>query len=209
MHTAAGNHYFAIRPQVKSRPQRIRARLRGREWTFFTDRGVFARNGVDAGTRLLIEAMRIDPTDQVLDVGCGYGPVGLVAAAFAPAGRVVLVDINERAVALAAENARLNQLSNVEVLQGDGCAAVAGRRFTVVVSNPPIRAGKATVRRLVREVWAHLVAGGRFYFVVRTAQGARTLARDVADVFGSLTELERKGGYRVYEAIREADALRR
>lgn len=208
MHAAAGNHYFAIRPQAESQPRRIRARLRGREWTFVTDRGVFARGGVDPGTRLLIETMRITSTDQVLDLGCGYGPVGLVAAALVPAGRVVLVDVNERAVALATENARLNQLSNVEVLHGDGCAAVAGRRFTVAVTNPPIRAGKAILRRLVREVWARLASGGRFYFVVRTAQGAKTLARDVADVFGSLTELERKGGYRVYEAIKEAHTLK-
>lgn len=198
------DHYFAPRPAVVSRPREIHAHLRGREWRFLTDRGVFARIGLDAGTRLLIETIAIDATDEVLDVGCGYGPIGLVAAALASEGHVALVDVNERAVELAQENARRHGLTNVEVLQGDGCAPVAGRRFDVAVMNPPIRAGKGTLRRLVREVHEHLRPGGRFYFVARTAQGARTLAKDVAAVFGGITELERGGGYRVYEAVRQA-----
>jgi len=192
---------------VASRRRRIRARLRGRDWVFVTDRGVFAQAGVDPGTRLLIETMQIGPADRVLDLGCGYGPVGLAAAALAPDGQAVLVDVNERAVALAAENARLNEIHNVDILWGDGCAPVAGRSFDVVVTNPPIRAGKVTLRRLVREVWEHLRPGGRLYFVVRTAQGAKTLARDVAEVFGAVRELERRAGYRVYEAVKEVGKL--
>lgn len=198
-----GDHYFSRRPGARSQRRQIRARLRGRDWTFVTDRGVFSRTGVDAGTRLLIAAMRIAPADDVLDVGCGYGPVGLVAAALAPSGRTVLVDVNERAVALAAENARLGGLTNVEVLPGDGCGPVAGRRFDVAVTNPPIRAGRATLRRLVREIWEHLKAGGRLYVVIRTAQGAKTFARDLAEVFETVTEVEREGGYRVYEAVKQ------
>ncbi|TMI75543.1 MAG: class I SAM-dependent methyltransferase [Bacillati bacterium ANGP1] len=202
------NHYFSTRPEVGSRPKQIRARLRGREWTFLSDRGVFARGGVDAGTRLLAKTMRIAPADHILDIGCGYGPVGLVAAWLAPDGQAVLVDVNERAVMLAAQNARLNGLANVEVLQGDGCGPVAGRFFDAAVTNPPIRAGKATLRRLVREIWQHLRPGGRFYFVARTAQGARTLARDVTEVFGGARELERESGYRVYEAIKDVEELK-
>lgn len=203
-----GSHYFDERPPAASRPRKIRARLRGREWTFVTDRGVFGRDAVDAGSRLLIETMRIAPTDHVLDVGCGYGPIGLVAAVLAPKGRAVLVDVNERAIHLAAQNAVLNNVSNVEILVGDGGTPVAGRTFDVAVMNPPIRAGRATLLRLVREVWEILRSGGRLVFVVRTAQGARTLAREVAAVFGTVTELAREGGYRVYEAVKgEAVAL--
>ena len=199
-----GNHYFGERPSVASRPRKIWARLRGREWTFVTDRGVFGRDAVDAGTGLLIETMRIAPTDHVLDLGCGYGPVGLVAAVLASAGRAVLVDVNERAVHLAAQNAALNNVSNVEILLGDGSSPVAGRAFDVAVTNPPIRAGRATLLRLVREVWEILRPGGRFIFVVRTAQGAKTLAREVAAIFGTVSELAQKSGYRVYEAVKGA-----
>lgn len=195
-------HYFSPEPATRSRQRPIQARLRGRVWTFLTDRGVFARAGIDPGTRLLIEAMRIEAKDHVLDVGCGYGAIGLVAAALAPGGRVVLVDVNARAVALAAENARRLGLRNVEVYQGDGTAPVAGRVFDAVVSNPPIRAGWATVRRLVREIHQVLRPGGRFTFVARTAQGAARLARDVQGAFGEVREIALAGGYRVYEAVR-------
>src|SRR3989475_6030423 len=197
------NHYFSPRPQVGSRPKQIRVRLRGREWTFLSDRGVFARSGVDGGTRLLVETMRIASADHVLDIGCGYGPVGLVAAWLAPDGQAVLVDVNERAVMLAAQNARLNGLVNVEVLQGDGCGPVAGRFFDAAVTNPPIRAGKATLRRLVRELWQQLRPGGRVSLVARTGPGARPPAREVTDVFGRGRGLEREGGDRVDEAIEE------
>lgn len=193
-------HYFAERPRARSHPREVRAHLRGKNWTFLTDRGVFARDRLDLGTRLLVETMTIAPADEVLDLGCGYGPVGLVAASLASSGRVVLIDINERAVALALENARRHALFNVEVLRGDGCAPVAGRRFDVALTNPPLRTGKQTLRRLVREVWEHLRPGGRFYFVARTAQGARTLANDVGAVFPRVSEVERGSGYRVYVA---------
>src|SRR5438876_717821 len=87
--------------------------------------------------------------------------------------------------------------------RGAGCGPVAGRLFDTAVTSPPIRTGKATLRRLVRDIWQHLRPGGRFYFVARTAQGARTLARDVTEVFGTVRELERKSGYRVYEAMKK------
>ena len=201
------SHYFAARPTVASRPVEIRAKLRGRSWAFLTDRGVFARGGIDPGTRLLIEAMDIGPEDRVLDLGCGYGAVGLVAAALASAGHAVLVDVNERAVALAQENARRNGITNVEVLHGDGCTPVAGRQFDAIVSNPPIRAGKTLLRRLIHEVFDHLRSGGRFFFVARTAQGAQTLARDVAAILGNVKELERESGYRVFEATKTVEEL--
>jgi len=197
------DHYFSSRPTALSRPREVHARLRGRQWTFRTDRGVFAAGAVDAGTKLLIETMVIHPSDEVLDLGCGYGPVGMVAASLAPQGRVILADINERAVELARANVQYADLANASVVLGDGCAPVRGQQFDVIVTNPPIRAGRATVRRLLREAKAHLRNGGRFYFVARTAQGAKTLAREVASVFGMVTELARGGGYRVYSTIKE------
>ncbi|HEY3247035.1 MAG TPA: class I SAM-dependent methyltransferase [bacterium] len=195
--------YFTRHPAASSRPRIVHATLRGRDWTFMTDRGVFSHAGIDAGTRLLAETMDLRASDEVLDLGCGYGVLGLVAAPLVPAGRVVMVDVNERATTLAKENARAAALTNVEVLQGDGTAPVADRRFDVALSNPPIRAGKATVRRLMREVHDCLRPGGRFYFVARTAQGAKTLARDLSAIFDTVEEIERGGGYRVYLAARK------
>jgi 16S rRNA (guanine1207-N2)-methyltransferase len=197
-------HYFTERPGAPSQRREVDARLRGRSWTFLTDRGVFARQGIDPGTQLLIEAMRIEAGDDVLDLGCGYGSIGLVAATLALRGRVVMVDVNERAVALARENAMRAGLHNVEVYQGDGTAPVRGRLFHVVAMNPPIRAGRDTVRRLFRESRDALRPGGRFYLVVRTAQGAKTLAKEMETLFPQVREVARGGGYRVYEGVKGA-----
>jgi 16S rRNA (guanine1207-N2)-methyltransferase len=191
-------------PSVPSRPREVELVFRGRKYRFLTDRGVFAYRGVDRGTRLLLAALEIGPEDEVLDLGCGYGVVGIVAASLAPRGRAVLVDVNARAVELARENARRCGVSNVEVLHGDLYAPVAGRTFDVVATNPPIRAGRAVVRAVVEGAPAHLKPGGRFYLVARTAQGARTLGRLVAEVFGQAEEVERGGGYRVYRARRSS-----
>jgi len=196
-------HYFSTRPQAVSRPKEVRAHLRGKTWTFLTDRGVFGHKGVDAGTRLLIDTMVVRPTDEVLDLGCGYGPVGIVAATLAPQGRVVMIDINERAVALALENARRAGVANVEVLQGDGLGALSGPEFDVIAMNPPIRAGREVLRRLFRDAHDHLRDQGRFYFVARTAQGAKTLAKEVDEIIGNVQEQAKDGGYRVYLALKD------
>ena len=196
-------HYSTREPSAPSRRREIQARLRGKVWTFVTDRGVFAGAGIDPGTRALIEAMRIEPADHVLDLGCGYGPIGLVAARLATRGRVVLIDVNDRAVKLAADNIRRHHLENVEVYGGDGTQPVRGLIFDVVVTNPPIRAGKTTLRRLLREIRDALRPGGRLYLVARTAQGAKTLAKDIGAAVGPVREVAQAAGYRVYEAVRE------
>jgi len=193
-------HYFASRPQAPSRPREVELQFRGRRYRFLTDRGVFSYGRVDRGTRLLLEALEVGPRDEVLDLGCGYGVVGVVAATLAPEGKVVMVDVNARAVELARENARRHGLGNVEVLEGDLYGPVAGRRFDVIVTNPPIRAGRAVVRAVVEGAVRHLKPHGRFYLVARTAQGAKTLGKMVAEVFGQVEEVERGGGYRVYRA---------
>jgi len=110
------------------------------------------------------------------------------------------VDVNPRAAALAAENVRFNAVTNAEVRCGDGCAPVADRRFDLVLFNPPIRAGRSVVVRLMNEAHACLMPGGRLYMVARTRQGARTLARLLGDIFARVTEVERGSGFRVYEA---------
>lgn len=190
-------HYFAVCPQVDSDRREWTTTLRGQVYTFVTDRGVFSKKGIDRGARLLIETMRVAPEAVVLDWGCGYGPVGLVAARLASQGWVTLLDINERAVELAGENARRNGIFNVELVRGDGFSAVAGRRFDVILSNPPLRAGKAVVEGLIAEAPAHLFPGGALWLVARTQQGAKSLYGLLTKVFGSAETVARGGGFRV------------
>lgn len=196
-------HYSTPAPSSRPRTRTLLVTLRGRSWDFESASGVFSHWRLDAGTRVLIETMRIGEEDRVLDLGCGYGPIGLVAASLAPKGGAVLIDINRRAAALARANADRNALRNVRVLVGDGAAAIRSTAVDVVVTNPPIREGRRVVLRFVDDARRVLRPGGRLYFVARTAQGAKTLARLVGKRFGHVQKIRTSAGYRVYEAIRD------
>jgi 16S rRNA (guanine1207-N2)-methyltransferase len=197
----AASHYFTPAPAADEsiRGRIVRFEDEGRVYRFRTAPGVFSRGAVDRGTRLLLDAVSPEEARTILDLGCGYGPLGIVLAGRAPHARVTLVDINPRAAALAAGNIRDNGVLNAKACGGDGCAPVGDARFDLILLNPPIRAGRAVVVRLLREAHAHLASGGRFYLVARTSQGARTLARCMGEVFGRVREVERGGGFRVYE----------
>ncbi|NPV54030.1 MAG: class I SAM-dependent methyltransferase [Firmicutes bacterium] len=190
-------HYYSREPAAPRREREIRCTLRGREYTFITDSGVFSKSRIDPGTELLIEAMTILPHDVVLDLGCGYGPIGIVAANLASHGRVYLVDVNERACELARRNIGRNGILNAEVRCGEGLSAVDGIEFDAILSNPPIRAGKAVVYGMIEEAREHLRPGGTMWMVARTKQGARSLRARIQEVFGNAREVEKGGGYRV------------
>ena len=127
----------------------VKARYRGIDFEFETDRGVFSRSGLDYGSNLLIETVlerEIHPVGRLLDLGCGYGPVGIVFKRSFPALEVVMCDVNQRALALAKKNATHNQVRYIDVIQSDGLHAIKDE-FDLILTNPPIRAGKATVHR--------------------------------------------------------------
>jgi 16S rRNA (guanine1207-N2)-methyltransferase len=196
-------HYFTPEPGSPRERHTLVVTLRGHELRLVSEAGVFSRARVDRGTRLLIAALAIGPDDRVLDLGCGYGVVGLVAARLAPQGQIALLDINARAVALAAENLRANGIGNALAMESDGYQAVAGERFDVIALNPPIRAGLPVVHRLIEQATDHLSSGGRFYLVARTRQGALRLREKIREVFGNVEEAAKGGGYRVFVSRRK------
>ncbi len=191
------DHYFAAKPASRHRESTIRASLHGRTFVFLTDAGVFARGRLDRGTQLLATALAVAPDAHVLDVGCGYGVLGIVAATLAPNGRVVMTDVNARAVDLAARNIRANAVPHAEARLGAFYEPVAGETFDAIVSNPPIRAGKAAVFAIVDGARARLRPGGSLWLVARTRQGAQSLYDRVATVFGGCDIVARGSGYRV------------
>jgi len=197
-------HYYSRQPTSVSSRRMLHVELRGQQWRFVTGGGVFSGGRVDPGTRLMAETMEIGEEDAILDLGCGWGVLGIVAARLAPHGRAYLVDVNERAVALARENLRLNEIVNAEVRAGEGTAPFRHLIFDRVLLNPPIRAGAEVVLDLAAQAHAALRPGGVLYFVARTRQGARTLARDLAEIFPRCQEVERQGGYRLYRAQKSA-----
>jgi len=195
-------HYYSQRPQTASDRRIYEIELRGRKLRFATDAGVFSKMGVDYGSRVLIEAMDIPAGSRVLDVGCGYGPIGLSAAALNAEGTVTMLDINERAIALAKENALLNGIRNVEVLGSDVYEAVRGRIFDVILTNPPIRAGKAVVHRILEEGASLLAPGGSIWVVIQKKQGAPSAAVKLEDVYGNCVEVTKDKGYRILKAVK-------
>lgn len=195
-----GESYFTPKPRSRSEPRTFRFLYRGGVLSFEIDRGVFATHGLDPGTALLIEALDPRPTDSVLDLGCGWGPVGVAAARAAPRGRVVLVDVNRRAVHLARTNIARNGLTNAEVRAGSLFEPVAGERFDIIASNPPYRAGRPLVLELLNSAPEHLRPGGRLLLVGKGGQGIQFYQAWLVEHGFHLTVRGRRSGYRVLEA---------
>jgi len=191
------NHYFAEHPKSKMRLGIIHTHLRGIHFEFLTASGVFSKKRVDLGTRLLIESMVLPQEGYVLDIGCGYGAVGIAAAIFNPNLRVIMVDVNERAVRLARQNAEKNYVSNVEVRRGYLYEPVKDLVFSCVLSNPPVSAGMETVKAIISEAPEHMASKALFQMVVKSKIGGKRLLMVFEEAFGNIEVLARKSGYRV------------
>jgi len=191
------DHYFSQHPSSKPRFGLIRASLRGRSFEFCSASGVFSKKRVDLGTRLLIDRMVLPENGSLLDLGCGYGAVGVVAAALNPHLRVFMVDVNKRAIRLARENAQRNGTTNLEFRSGFLYEPVNEMQFDVILSNPPMSAGMKTVLRIIDQAPLHLVANGIFEIVVRSKMGGKRLANVMRETFGNAETLARRSGYRI------------
>lgn len=196
------NHYYSQSPEVKHNRQVHEVSLRGFSFRFMTDAGVFSKSGVDYGSQVLIDALELDGNAKVLDVGCGYGPIGLTAAKLAESGLVTMIDINERAVELSRENAKLNSITNVTVLQSDLYEAVKHMKFDTIVTNPPIRAGKAVVHRIFEEGYELLEQGGSMWVVIQKKQGAPSAQAKLESLFADVEEVTKDKGYRIFRAVK-------
>ncbi|UKS25602.1 class I SAM-dependent methyltransferase [Paenibacillus sp. HWE-109] len=195
-------HYYTQRPTVKRDVHTMQEELRGKTYTFLTDAGVFSKKGVDYGSKHLIETMQLKEDAKVLDVGCGYGPIGLSAAVMCPKGHVTMVDINERAIELSLDNAKRNGIANVSILQSDLLEQVKEQRFDVVLTNPPIRAGKEVVHRIFTDAYDCLVEGGSIWVVIQKKQGAPSAMRKLESLYREVVEVSKDKGYKILKATK-------
>ena len=193
------DHYYTRTPQSESRPVSCEYTFRGIPLTFLTDAGVFSRGEVDTGTRLLLEALPEELSGDILDLGCGWGVIGIAVARKWPACHVTLADVNTRALDLSRENARRNRAA-VSCLESDGMAALAGRTFDAVITNPPIRAGKQVIYRMFADAQKSLKPGGALYLVIRKQQGAESCVHYLSTLFREVEKLDRSGGFWVIRA---------
>jgi 16S rRNA (guanine1207-N2)-methyltransferase len=197
MPTANHEHYFSAAPKSEAKQGIIRTHLCGRKFEFLTASSVFSTRKVDLGTRLLIESMLLPQEGCILDLGCGYGPVGIAAAKLNLNLRVILTDINLRAVQLAQKNLEKNRVSNAEVRRGYLYEPVKNEIFNCILSNPPVSAGMDTVKAIITEAPGVMRNKASLQMVIRSKIGAKTLPSTFEKTFGNVKILERKSGYRV------------
>lgn len=184
--------YFAENPDADHDIHDLQVQLLGQKMNFFTDSGVFSKKMVDYGSQVLLNCLDFAKGDRVLDVGCGYGPMGL-SLAKAQGVEATLVDINQRALDLAQQNARRNQVE-ARIFQSNLYDEVEGT-FDHIISNPPIRAGKKVVHEIIEKAVDYLVAGGDLTIVIQKKQGAPSAKAKMEEVFGACKILKKDKGY--------------
>jgi 16S rRNA (guanine1207-N2)-methyltransferase len=194
-------HYYARNPKVKSEPKEWFAELLGKKLQFKTDAGVFSKGEVDFGSRLLAETFVMPVTEgDVLDVGCGYGPIGLSIAASYPERNVHMIDVNERALALCAHNAEQNGISNAKIYPSNALTAVTAEGFAAILTNPPIRAGKETVFSFYDGAFSKLRVGGELWVVIQKKQGAPSSIARLTELFSEVETVVKQKGYYILRA---------
>lgn len=190
------NHYYTNDETLEHHYETVTMPLRQQQMQFTTDNGVFSKRTIDFGTRTLLEAFTGEdlPTGKILDVGCGYGPIGLTLAK--EGYQVDLIDVNERALDLARGNARLNQvLDQVSIFESSVYQNVTANDYAAILTNPPIRAGKDIVHSILAGAYDHLKIGGELWVVIQKKQGAPSAKKKMEEVFGNCKVVEKNKGY--------------
>lgn len=189
-------YYYTQMPSSKSDERRIEVSVAGLSLSFVTDAGVFSKAELDDGTKLLIEAVLEEGTivrGRVLDLGCGWGPVGTALYLKNSGIELVMSDINERAVELSKRNAESNGVQ-AQVVQSDAFENIEGS-FDCIITNPPIRTGKATIYGMFDTAYERLNAGGSLTIVIRKQQGAESAFKHLNEVFGNARVIDKKKSY--------------
>ena len=197
------SHYFINDDKLVSKPREVKYVINNVNFTLVSDAGVFSKNELDKGSELLIKALLpLNLGKNILDIGCGIGPIGLTLAYFHPSLNVTCSDINTRALALCEKNARSLGLSQrVTCLQSDIYLEIEGI-YDSIVSNPPIRAGKKVTYAIYIGAKDHLIDGGSLYVVVRKSQGALSVKAYLEEIFSNAEVLDRGKGYYILKATK-------
>ncbi|MCC6012996.1 MAG: methyltransferase [Candidatus Verstraetearchaeota archaeon] len=195
-------HYFTNQP-IKHK-YRISFNLVNTTINLLSSDGVFSKKRIDTGTKVLIEGIlkniSIHDDAEVLDLGCGYGVIGITIAKLNPKARVTMVDINPVAIKLTRENIKLNQVENAIVIRSNLYSQLRNKKFDFIISNPPLAAGYKVIFPLIEGAKDHLKEKGRIIIVLR--KGVNAIPNKMKEVFGNVELLYKRAGYRVFQSIK-------
>lgn len=197
------NHYYSENPETAHDLHQWSFELAGKNFQFVTDSGVFSRDTVDYGSRALIEHFEASelPEGTLLDVGCGYGPIGM-ALAYQTGHPVEMIDVNNRAVELAQGNAKRNGIE-ADIHQSNIYETLHQKKYAAIISNPPIRAGKKVVHQILSEAAPLLKEGGTLTIVIQKKQGAPSAKSKMEEVFGNAEIAAKDKGYYIIRSVKE------
>ncbi|KRK45732.1 class I SAM-dependent methyltransferase [Dellaglioa algida] len=198
------NYYFTKNPDVIHDEKEWTFELLNNEFKFTTDNGVFSKKTVDFGSRVLLNAFAQQEiiAGSILDVGCGYGPIGLAIAKDQPERQIDMTDVNELALELAKKNAEINKITNVSIFESAAYDNVTKTDYATIVTNPPIRAGKNVVHDILSGAFDHLKVGGQLFAVLQKKQGAGSAQKKMADVFGNCEIILKDKGYYILMSVK-------
>lgn len=196
------NHYYSKTVNLESNEEKMIFHYRGYDLIFIGDNGVFSKQRVDYGSRVLLDAIEIDDEHKtLLDVGCGYGTFGVSLKKVYPHLSVEMVDINERAVSLANKAIKINNLEDIKAYQSFVYENVENK-FDVILSNPPIRAGKKVVFEILEKSYEYLNEDGFLMIVIQKKQGAPSAKKKMEEVFGNCEVIAKDKGYYILKSVK-------
>lgn len=197
------SHYYKFDPNLESDIKEIFYDYRGEKLKFLTDAGVFSKDRVDFGTNVLLNAITDEDliNKKIIDVGCGYGVIGLCVAKRYPTTVVDLVDVNLRALELTNINKESNKIENARIYESNAYSSVVDK-YDLIITNPPIRAGKDVVWNIVIGGYEFLNSGGAIYVVIQKKQGAPSLIKEMNSIYKEVLIVEKKNGYNIIKGVK-------
>lgn len=195
------DHYFSNNPVSKSEERILDYSLEENKFKFISDNGVFSKNHVDFATDFLIKTIYGEIKGDILDVGCGYGVIGICMSKKESVKTVTMLDINNRALELAKRNADLNKAKNIKIIESDGFEKI-NSSFDAIITNPPIRAGKAVIYKMYEDAKKYLKENGALYLVINKKHGAPSTIEYLNKIYGNCEILDKKSGFHVLKCVK-------